>query len=245
MRCLPILLLLVLVGCTVPVENKSKDGNVHFMLGVSYLREGASTKALKEFLQAVESDPKNPDVHAGLAQAYQAKRAFALAEEHYLKALELRKDDPQIENNLGALYLDMQQWDKAIDAFRKAGNNLLFGNSEIAYTGMGVAYFNKGDYLDAIESYTKALQFDQRYPQAHFYLGEAYAALNQNEQAISAYREALHWVPGYVAARYRLAMAYMRQDKTAAAREEFLEVVRQSPDSEQGHLARDYLAILK
>lgn len=243
--CVWTILLVSLVGCAVPVENKNKEGNVHYLLGVSYLKDGDATKALKEFLQAVSDEPGNADTHAGLAQAYQAKRAYPLAEEQYLKALKIKPDDPQIRNNLGALYLDMHQWDKAIAAFRQAGTNLLFSNSEVSFTGMGVAYANKGDYPDAIAAYKKALQYEQRYPQAHFYLAEAYAALNQLDMAIASYQEALHWAPEYVAAHYRLGMAYMRQNQSAEARQEFSEVVRLAPDSEQAKQAHDYLAILK
>lgn len=238
-----LLLLLVISGCSAPNLKQQADSETHYMLGISYLREKDTTKALKEFLIAVKADPNNKDVHAALGQAYQLKHAYPLAEEHYLKALELSPEEPQVQNNLGALYLDMKSWDKAIEQFRRASSDLLFNETEVSLTGMGVAYYNKAQYLDAIESYRKALAANPGYPQAHFYLGETYAAMNKPDRAIDAYLDAIKIVPGYVQAHYRLAMAYMRLENLGKARASFRRVVELAPDSEPGKLARDYLTI--
>jgi len=246
--CLTGLLILLpafMFGCATPDKKPSKDAESHYMYGVSYLKEGNATRALNEFLQAVEGAPDDPKIQAALGQAYHLKGAYSLAEQHYLESLKLAGKDPQVHNNLGALYLDMQQWDKAIEQFRIAANDLLFANPAISLTGMGVAYFNQGNYLDAVESCKKALFANPGYVQAHFYLGEAYYALNRTDMAVKSYLDALKISPGYVAARYRLAMAYMRLEQTDKAREAFREVLRSAPGSEQGRLADDYLKILQ
>ena len=237
------LLLFVLAGCSAPNLQKQAESDTHYMLGISYLRERDATKALKEFLLAEKVDPTNMEVHAALGQAYQLKKAFPQAEEHYLKALELSPDDPQTENNLGALYLDMKSWDKAIDQFRRASENLLFNETEVSLTGMGVAYANKTQYLDAIESYRKALAAKPDYAPADFYLGEVYAAMNKPDLAIKSYLDAIEVAPNYVQAHYRLAMVYMRIEELKKARASFQRVIELAPDSEPGKLAREYLTL--
>lgn len=238
------LICLLSFGCSATTAKKKTDADTHYMLGVSYLREGDATKALKEFMLAVEADPQNKDAQAALGQAYQLKKAYPKAEEHYRKALELAPDDPQVENNLGDLYLTLQNWDAAIEQFRRASSNLLFSKVEVPLTGMGVAYSHKGLYLDAIEAFHKALKANPRYPLAHFYLGEAYYALNKIDLAIESYQEAIKLVPDYVQAHYRLAMSYMRQEKPGLARQSFAKVVALAPDSEPGLLAKDYLKLI-
>jgi len=244
LRYLLFLALLLSVACA-PVKNEQKEADVHETLGFSYLQEGNATKALREFLQAVENDPESVEIRSGLAQAYQRKRAYNLAEEQYLKALELSQGDPQVRNNLAALYLDMQRWEDALRNFRLAADNLLFNAPEVAQTGMAVAQFKMGNYLDAVESCQRALQTDPQYPQAHLYLGRAYYALNKEELAIDEYQKALLFVPNYLEARYQLGMAYMRQKKTDKAREEFEKVISIAPESTQGRLAKEYLILLK
>jgi len=237
------LLLCTLAGCSATNLKKQAESDTHYTLGISYLRERDATKALKEFLLAEKLDPNNKEVHAALGQAFQLKKAFPQAEEHYLKALELGPDDPQTENNLGALYLDMKSWDKAIEQFRRASENLLFNEPEVSLTGMGVAYANKTQYLDAIESYRKALVAKPDYAPAHFYLGEVYAAMNKPDLAIKSYLDAIEAAPNYVQAHYRLAMVYMRIEELKKARASFQRVIELAPDSEPGKLAREYLAL--
>ena len=238
-----LLLLLSISGCSAPNLKQQAEADTHYTLGISYLREHDTTKALKEFLIAVKSDPNNPDVHAALGQAYQLKHAYPQAEEHYLKALKLSPEAPQVRNNLGALYLDMKSWDKAIEQFRLASGDLLFSDVEVSLTGMGVAYLKKAQYLDAIESFRQALAANPNYPRAHLYLGEAYAAMNKSDLAVQSYLAAIKLVPGYEQAHYRLAMAYLRLEKPEMARASFRRVVELAPDSEFGKLSRDYLAM--
>jgi Tfp pilus assembly protein PilF len=244
-RLFTLWVILVLVGCAGPTVQQQTDAETHYMLGVSYLRERDATRALKEFLIAEKADPENKNVHAALGQAYQLKKAYALAEQHYLKAIALNPDEPQIKNNLGALYLDLKQWDRAIEQFRQAAGNLLFSEAEVSLTGMGFAYFNKAQYLDAVEAYRKALQANPQYAQAHFYLGEAYSALNKPELAIKSYLEAIKLSPNYVLAHYRLGLAYMRIKELVKAKSSFSRVIELAPDSEPGLQAKDYLAIIE
>lgn len=242
-----ILVLVLLSACasSQPVKKQTYSAEVHKTLGLAYIQEGNATRALKEFLLAVEGDPQNPEIHAGLAQAYYMKKAYPLAEEHFLEALELSQGNPQYRNNLGALYLDMQRWDDAIHQFRLASDNLLFASPEIALTGMGVAQASKGDYYAAVESYKLALSANIQFPQAYFYLGESYDALDKLDLAVEAFKRATKLVPNYLDAHYRLGMLYMRRKESALAKTEFDKVMILAPDSEQARLSSTYLILLK
>ncbi len=239
-------LLLLLSAACVPVNDTADglDPEVHIKLGLSYLQEQDATRALKEFLLAVDGAPDNAEAQAGLAQAYYLKKAFALAEKHYLKALALDKDNPEYHNNLGALYLDMKRWDDAIRHFRLAAENLLFDRPALARTGMAVAQLKKGDNFAAIESCKAALHENYQLPQAHFFLGEAYRALGRFDEAIASYRQALDLAPNYLQAHYQLGMVYLKQQKNDLARPEFEKVITLAPRSEQAGLAREYLKLL-
>lgn len=244
-RFMVLSLTLLLVSC-VAAQDARRDANVHYMLGGSYLQQGDVTGALKEFLRAAEADPKNVDIQAALGQAYHLKRAYKDAEKHYLEALRLSQgDNPQVQNNLGALYLDLQQWDKALEYFRPAAENLLFERPEIPQTGIAVAQLHKSNYLDSIEACKLAIRANPGYVQAYYYLGQAYDGLEKTDAAIKAYQEAVKRAPAFSSAHYRLGMSYMRLQQADKARAEFKEVIRLAPDSEEGQLALDYLEVLK
>ena len=121
-------------------QSKSQQADAHFKMGISHLQGNNPTMALKELLLAVKDDPRNSAMHAALAQAYQLKKAYPQAEQHYLQAIKLSDNDPRFNNNIATLYLDMEQWDKAISYFDVAASNLLFMNAHVALTGKGYAY---------------------------------------------------------------------------------------------------------
>jgi tetratricopeptide (TPR) repeat protein len=234
----------LLTACTPPAK-KAEDQNVHYILGVSYLRENNATLALQEFQKAQAIDSRNPDVHVGLGRAYHLKKAYAEAEKHYLQALKIRPDDPLTENNLGALYLDMERLDDAARHFGKAAGNLTFPSAEVSYTGLGYAHHLKGEYLEAIDAYKKALAQNIRYAQAHQRLGETYYAMGKTDRAIGEFRQALDLNGNDVLAHFHLGLAYVKLGETAKAAASLQKVLRLAPDSELAGQAESYLEALK
>ncbi|MBN1141903.1 MAG: tetratricopeptide repeat protein [Deltaproteobacteria bacterium] len=230
-----------LAACTpVPVE-KSRQAESHYIMGVSALQERNPTMALKDFLKAESFDPKRADIQNGLGQAYQLKKSYALAERHYLNAVELQPEDPRFSNNLGALYLDMGEWDKAIASFQKAAGSLFFNSPEVALTGIGVAWFHKGDRDQALSYYRRALEEKRTYPNAYYYMGELYRNKGDYSRAKENYRRAVELAPNYAMAHHSLGLVLLEEGAFAEARTAFQKVVALAPDSEIGEEARRLL----
>lgn len=234
----------LLVGCAEP-QKKIPQQDVHYILGVSYLQEGNASRALQEFHKAYEANAHDPDVLVGLGRAYQLKGAFAEAEGYYLQALKERPDDSLIENNLGALYLDLQRPDDAIFYFGKAASNLMFASSEVSFTGLGYAHFQKREYLEAINAYRKALAQNPRYDQAHLRLGETYYAMGKTDRALGEYHQALKLNSNNLVTHFQLGLAYMKLNNSTEAVQYFRNVVRMAPSSDLGEQADHYLELLQ
>jgi tetratricopeptide (TPR) repeat protein len=237
-------MLVLFAGCA-GSNNKPPKAMPHYTLGLSFLQSDNPTMALREFLRALEENPKDPQVHAGLARAYQYKKAYPLAEQHYLKALAYSDNDPKYQNNLAALYLSMERWDQAIDYFQKASENLLFMQSEVALMGKGYAYYRKGDYPAALQSYREAESIAPRQATLHFHVGETYAALGQQDLAIAAYKKAVLYAPAYSEAHYQLAILLLKAQQIEEARDQFKIIVEQDPISDWGIKSNDFLKALK
>lgn len=234
----------------VPVEQKSQQkqaqqADVHYKLGVSHLQGNNPTLALKELLIAVKNGPENSAIHASLAQAYQLKKAYSLAEQHYLQALTLSDNDPRYENNLASLYVNMEEWDKAIEYFDKAASNLLFLNPHIALTGKGYAYLMKQDYPAALLQFEEVIAIAPRYAQAYFFQSETYLAMDKPALARRALEQAVDVAPGFVQAIYQLGVMALKeqQEKDAVAR--FDRVVELAPNSEWGMKSTEMLRAIK
>lgn len=235
-----------LTACTAtPSQSPQQEARSHYLLGASALAENNPTLALQEFLKAEKADSRDADIQAGLAQAYLQKRAYDLAEKHFKRAIDISDDAPQYYNNLGALYLTMERYDDAIPVFRKAAEDLLFSTPEISWTGIGLAYFKKHDYLAAESYYNKARELNPRYAQAQFRLGELYYGQDRPVEAVAALSRAVELAPRMVDAQYWLGLASMKTRDNARARKAFEETIRLAPDSEQARLSKNYLKILQ
>lgn len=237
---------LLLCGCVPTAEGPTQQSaKTQYMLGVSAMGEGRPTEALQKFLLAAEADPRDADIQAGLAQAYMRKGAYDLAEKHFRKAIDLSDGQPRYYNNLGALFLTMERYDDAIVAFRKAADNLLFPSPEIAWSGIGAAYFRKHDYAAAEQAYAKARNFNPRYSQVYFGLGEIYYNQERMVEAADAFARTVELSPNYAPGHYWLGLASMKIRDHARARAAFLETIKLAPESDQARLAKSYLKLLE
>jgi tetratricopeptide (TPR) repeat protein len=244
--CLAALLPVLLSACVssqnTPPRQESKT---HYLLGVSALAENNPTMALQEFLLAEKEDSDDADIQAGLARAYLEKQAYPLAEKHLKRAISLSDDAPQHHHNLGALYLSMERYDDAITEFHKAAENLLFATPEVAWTGVGLAYFKKNDYPAAESYYLKARSLNPRYSQAYFRLGELYYSQDRSTDALDAFVRTVELNPRMIEGYYWLGLAAMKTQDNVRARKAFEEVIRLAPDSEQARLSKNHLKVLQ
>ncbi|HKJ04914.1 MAG TPA: tetratricopeptide repeat protein [Geopsychrobacteraceae bacterium] len=235
-----VVMVLLLFGCGMTAKQKNQATS-HYTLGLSHLQSGSPTMALKELIQAEKIDPDDAEIQALLAQIYQIKKAYPKAEEHYQLALKLSDNDPRFQNNLAALYLSMEQWDKAIDYFSKAAENLLFMRTELALTGIGYAHFRKGDFPAAINAYQDAKSIAPGYALISLRLGEVYYALGQDAAARNEFETALSQSPANAEAHYRLGLVLLREKKNNKAVEMFRRVLELSPESEWGQKSASFL----
>ncbi len=239
-----ILLALLMAGCAQPRNDTSAE-NVHYILGVSYLQEGDSARALREFHQAHQVQPRNPNVLIGLGRSYHLRGAHEQAEHYYRLALRERPDDSMIENNLGDLYLSQGRLEEAIYYFEKAASNLMFTDSAVSLTGLGYAHFLNGDYPEALRAYRRALAQNPRSDQTYMRLGETYYAMDNPERAVGALRQALRINASNIQAHYKLGMTQMKLGNDDAALQSFSTLIKLAPLSELAEQAEGHIETLR
>lgn len=205
-------------------------------MGITLVRQGKMRAGLEQLLKAAEMDSENPDLHHGIALVYRDLGEYQLSLQHFKKALALKPQFSVAQNNLGTLYLLMRKWDLAIGCFQKSVKDILYKTPEFAYNNMGFAYYNKGDYKEAINHYHMALKSSPSFASCYANLGLAYEAVKRWEEAIEAYRKSIRYVPENPTPHFRLGKLYYelnRKDEAEETLKQFLSLSPEGPDTKE------------
>ncbi|HVO67331.1 MAG TPA: tetratricopeptide repeat protein [Syntrophales bacterium] len=229
---------------------KQEQADSHMNIGVAYLGSNRYNDALKEFLEAENLSPRDPQVHYYLGIAYREKKLNDKAIVEFKKALALKPDYSEAHNNLGSIYLSMGLWDDALDAFKKALSNMLYETPDKALFNMGLAYYGKGEYQKALNTFQEV-----RNRQPHtipesildFHMGITYYEQGNLEKAVQYFKTSLTGAPAFLEAqsRYWLGQTYIKMHHREKAKAEFKAVIKISPESDLGKAARKNLDSLR
>ncbi len=104
-----------------------------------------------------------------LAHAWTMAKEFDRA----IKALEIASslnDKGSLYQQLGQIYVEQEQWDKAIQSFNKALNKGGLKNAGSTHLLLGMSYFEKKDWKRARQSFIKARQYSKNRKAANQWL---------------------------------------------------------------------------
>ena len=146
----------------------SYRGDYHNRLGNLHYSDGENEQAAEEYRRAIAVTPDNAAFHRNLARAYIRLKDYTKAEQELKNAFQ-RDEDTKTFNSEMALLLNEE------------GND----------------YYVQGNYREAVERYTKAIELDPSDDVIHSNLGGAWERLEEPgkrtealDDAINAYRRA-------------------------------------------------------
>lgn len=177
-------------------------------LGTTNYLKGNIDTAIDNFLYALTIDPNYIDAHFGLGNCYYSRKEWEKAVGYYKT---VSKKIPQVAStwvNLGNAYLELEQLDKAREAFLKA----IELKSNYAPNLYNLArFYEKVDIKKAIEMYQKVLKLDPKYTSAHYNLGILYHKGGMFKEAIECYNLALETDPLHLKAWLNLGIVFRDQ----------------------------------
>jgi tetratricopeptide (TPR) repeat protein len=119
-------------------------------------------------------------------------------------------------------------------------------NNLAAIVALGNAYFDSGQWQEAIRLYERALKINPRNADVHTDMGTAYRNLGMPNRALAEYRRALDLEPGHVNAHYNLGIVYAYDVKDyAAAIHVWEKLLRLSPNHPQADQMRSSIATFR
>jgi Flp pilus assembly protein TadD len=127
---------------------------------------------------------------------------------NFFIATQKAPNEPKVWNALGIAYMEVFEYEKAESAFRKALEvDKKFTEARL---NLGVMYFRKKDYENALKEIRTALA-DEAFPHKHiafYYLARIYKALDNQNLYLENLRKATAYNPMFFEAQLELANAY-------------------------------------
>ena len=240
-----ILGLVSLLSCAGGQEKRQKQARITRTLGEAYLQQGNYTESLKELLKAEKLYPDDHLLQNDLGLAFMAKERFDQAEIHFKKAIAIRPEYAPAKNNLGTVYMAKQEWDAAIEQFKTVSRDVLYATPHFPLTNMGIAYYNKQDYVNAERYYLEALDLQPGFVLALRGLGRTYIAMNKLPQAVAALEKAVSIAPRSGDLYLDLGNAYHMSGDTQNALLAYQKVISLSPNTPNAEAAQKEILKIK
>jgi len=241
--------MLVLISCASNPEKKaddSREGDLHYQIGVTYLAKGNVEMANFELSKAVRLMPADPKVRFAMGTVFLYKGQTDRAIVEFIEVIKLDPHHADAYNNLGAAYVRLEKWDMAIQACSKALDQIGYQTPEKALTIIGWYYFKKGDSTQALNYLKRALDIKADSPDTSNKISEVYLTEGNLEKAQRTLSELVRRYPKFIGARLNLGITYYKLRDLTGARKEFNAVLRLADrTSEVAGLARGYLDLIE
>lgn len=160
------------------------------LLGMARLKLQETETAREALLRAQALDPANPAPCLAVAAALAAEGAYGGVPTWTAAALERAPADVSLWKAVARFYLARNLTLEGEPLHAAEGAVQLAPQDAEAWTLLGWAHFNAGDYTAAREALETALQYDAQSAEAYHFLGATLRALNHHAEADAAFTRA-------------------------------------------------------
>lgn len=165
-------------------ENPEREGYL-IQLAMTLIRLGRNSDGRNVLERMSEDARRSPYVQVMLA-------TIALAEDDPGSALSLAREalrqapsEPSIINRAADIFIRLDRWPDAEDAFRKSLE--ILGDNSAAHDGLAQVYLARDEPQQAVEHSLQAVGLTHFFPAAHFHLAEGLHRCNKDWEALAAY----------------------------------------------------------
>jgi tetratricopeptide (TPR) repeat protein len=135
-------------------------------------------------------------------------------------------NDERARLNLGNYYFGQQEFNAAIEQYKKATD--LAPNFSPAYNILGYAYKQQGDYADAEQAFKKYIELIPNDPNPHDSYAELLLKMGRFDDSIAQYRKALSIDPHFAPSHFGISADLMYMGKPALADAELQQMANQA-----------------
>ena len=204
------------------LKNDPSNFQARRELAILLAENGFNEEALSNLRYLEKYFPEDADLQYNLGILYEKTKNPQEARVAYEKAIEILPQN-DFFYNLGEVYVELKEWDLAIDVFKR----VLYTDSTDGncYFNLGLCYLNKDEKTLASDNFQKAISLNPQDLYAHFYLGNIYQDNGLTNFAIDCYNKVLEISPDYSWAYFNIASIAYKNGNLDEAREYLLKTI--------------------
>ncbi len=215
-----------------------------YRLGLQSLNNKKYAEAIAHFKQAAASGQASYEVAYGLGRAYRQyahtlkptdqalyRENLTLAIEQFEQAVNLKANAVDSYFQLGMSYYDLELYDQASAAFKKAQQ--LTPQDAAVYFQLGRVAMEQGYNLEAEAYFLEGLKLNPNHALILAALGKLYLKMNQASNAINVLRQATQLEPLMWEGWYELGRAHMKAREWKVALSALEQARQANPDSDE------------
>src|SRR3990170_2817297 len=194
-------------------------------LAIIYEKQGKLDESENIYKELVTLFPSSFDAYVRYGNFLFRINRLSEAAIQFKKAQQLDYQNPDLKLRLGLLYLEKEEYEKAIEEFQL----ILFGSpeDERAKYYLALCYTQIGRSDESLKMIKEALKHDPDNEQIVNYLGALYRKLNRNEEGIKLYEDFVVTHPKSELIYYSLGVSYYfikNEDKSVLSMKKVLEI---------------------
>jgi tetratricopeptide (TPR) repeat protein len=166
----------------------------HMLLGYTFKQLGKEEYAVNCFRNSINVNPDFYEAYVQLGQIFHLRKD-TLAAVYYANALRINPADELTLYNKALFYQDMEQWNKALDAYAELHKVDPFHSS--GHYNLGFIHMELGLYDVATNNFSDAIYSASEFYEAYYSRGNCFETLGNIAQAESDYKRAIEINPQY------------------------------------------------
>jgi tetratricopeptide (TPR) repeat protein len=147
--------------------------------------EGSYEGALNAYKKAAELNPKSPLIYLTMARLEVTNKDFTKARENINTALQLKNDYTDAAYLLSQIEVSQGNIKEAIATLE--ATTVFSPNQPIIFFQLGLLKYNQKDYSGAVVALERAVNLNNYYSNALYFLGLSYYKLGRTQEAIRAF----------------------------------------------------------
>lgn len=219
------------------IESDTNCAEAYFGRAITYQDLDDHQKALKDLNKAIQLDPDNAHIYIHRARSYAALKDYDKSLADLDKTTQLDpKNRPAVLFNRGCVYVDAEQYDKALKIFSQFTR--LAPKVADGYWMRGKMNHRLGHYKKALADLDKAIRLNPNNEYYYNSRGITYSYLKKNEKALADLKRAIELRPDNMIFHLNKNVFHIRLGQYERALESIERAINRNPDFARSYFQR-------
>lgn len=215
-----------------------KNEDIHYNLGVTYIKLGRYPEATQALKEAVHLDDSLVRAHYHLGYAYVEQGSYTLAIQHLERAIDISPSLERAYYHLARAHRGGGNLEAATYAVTEAlrldptyaAARELAGFIKQGHYNKGVTHLANEQYSEASTAFQNAITLDEGFITAYYNLGLSHFKMGHYQEALPPLQKTIALDPTYKAAYHTLALVYFNTHDLVKASETLKALLKLDPN---------------